>query len=71
MYAVMDKPRGDDAICEVFQCIVEKLKIERNNMGWVRIFCKTYNSVISIQFFKHSLGEYFTDQIGAPSLIVE
>ena len=59
VYAVMDKPRGDDAICEIIQCIVEKLKID---MGRVIIFCKTYNSVISIyQFFKHSLGEYFTD----------
>ena len=27
VYAVMDKPRGDDAICEVFQCIVEKLRL--------------------------------------------
>ena len=27
VYAVMDKPRGDDAICEVFQYTVEKLKI--------------------------------------------
>ena len=46
VYAVMDKPREDDAICEVFQCIVEKLKIERSNVGRVIIFCKTYNSVI-------------------------
>ena len=46
MYTVTDKPRGDDAICEVFQCTVEKLKIERSNMGRVIIFCKTYNSVI-------------------------
>ena len=59
VYAVMDKPRGNDAICEVFQCIVEKLKIERSDMGRVIIFCKTYKSVISIyKFFKHSLGEY-------------
>ena len=36
-------------------------------MGRVIIFCKTYKSVISIyKFFKHSLGEYFTDPIGAP-----
>ena len=67
----MDKPRGDDAICEVFQCTVDKLKIERSNMGRVIIFCKMYNSVISIyQFFKNSLGEYFTDPIGAPSHII-
>ena len=46
MHAVMDKPRGDDAICEVFQCPVEKLKIERSNVGRVIIFCKTYNSVV-------------------------
>ena len=52
VHAVMDKPRGDDAICEVFKCTVEKLKIERSDMGRVIIFCKTYNSVISIyQFF--------------------
>ena len=39
-------------------------------MGRVVIFCKTYNSVISIyQFFKQSLGEYFTDPIGAQSHI--
>ena len=63
MYAVMDKPRGDDAICEVFKCTVEKLKIERSNMGRVIIFWKTYNSVISIyQFFKNSLGEYLLIQ---------
>ncbi len=37
----MEKPRGDNAICEVFKCIVEKLKIERRNMGRVIIFCKT------------------------------
>ncbi len=71
LYAVMEKPRGDNAICEVFKCIVEKLKIERRNMGRVIIFCKTYNNVISIyQFFKRSLGEYFTDPIGAPNYIV-
>ena len=46
VYAVMDKPRGDDATCEVFQSTVKKLKIERSNMGRVIIFCKTYNSVI-------------------------
>ncbi len=27
LYAVMEKPRGDNAICEVFTCIVEKLTI--------------------------------------------
>ena len=60
MYAVMNKPRGDDAICEVFQCTVEKLKIERSNMGRVIIFCKMYNSVISIyQFFKNSFRRIF------------
>ncbi len=38
LYAVMEKPRGDNAICEVFKCcIVEKLKIERRNMGRVII----------------------------------
>ena len=40
-------------------------------MGRVTIFCKTYNSVISIyQYFKNSLGEYFTDPIGAPSHLI-
>ncbi len=73
VYAVMDKPRGNDVISKVFQGTVEKLKIERSNMGRIIIFCKTYdNNVISIyQFFKHSLEEYFTDPKGAPNHIVK
>ena len=47
LYAVMDKPKGDNAVREVFECIVDKLKTERSNMGRVILFCKTYN-VISI-----------------------
>ncbi len=67
VYAVMDKSRGDDVISKVFQGTVEKLKIERSNMGRIIIFCKTNDNVISIyQFFKHSLEEYFTDPKGAP-----
>lgn len=70
LYAVMDKPKGDNAV-QVFECIVDKLKAERSNMGRVIIFCKTYNNVISIyQFFKQNLGEFFTDPKGAPSHIV-
>ncbi len=71
VYAVMDKPRGDDVISKVFQGTVEKLKIEKSNMGRIIIFCKTYDNVISIyQFFKHSLEEYFTDPKGAPNHII-
>ncbi len=71
VYAVMDKPRGDDVISKVFQGTVEKLKIERSNMGRIIIFCKTYDNVISIyQFFKHNLEEYFTDPKGAPNHII-
>ncbi len=51
IYAVMDKPRGDDVISKVFQGTVEKLKIERSNMGRIIIFCKTYDNVISIYQF--------------------
>ena len=60
LYAVMDKPKGDNAVREVFECIVDKLKTERSNMGRVIIFCKTYNNVISIyQFFKQNFFRIF------------
>lgn len=69
LYAVKEKPEG--GICEVFKPIVDKLKVERSNMGRIIIFCRTYNIIIAVYlFFKQELGEYFTDPTGSPDFIV-
>ena len=42
LYAVMEKPKGYNAVSEVFKCITDKLKAERTSVGRIIIFCKTY-----------------------------
>ena len=39
LYTVMAKLQGDNAVSEVFKCIIDKLEAERHNMGRVIIFC--------------------------------
>ena len=60
LYAVMDKPKGDNAVREVFVCIVDKLKTERSNMGSVIIFCKTYNKVFQYTSFSNKIWKNFS-----------
>ena len=66
LYTVVDKPK--DGVGDFFKHIVGTLKVERSNMGWIIIFCKTYTNIISVyQYFKRQLGEYFTEPKGYPT----
>lgn len=69
LYTVLDKPK--DGVGDFFKPIIDKLILERSNMGRTIIFCKTYNDVIGIyQYFRKQLGEYFTEPKGSANYVI-
>ena len=57
------------SIEEVFEPLVKELRELRNTMPRMIIFCRRYEECAALyQFFRLSLGNEFTEPIGAPNL---
>ncbi len=67
-YYVAEKPK--EGIHGAFKPIVNEI-IKGNNVGRIIIFCRTYESVISIhKYFVRELGDHITDPKGSPNYVL-
>lgn len=56
-------------IASTFSPVLSRLKKERTSLGRIIIYCRTYDTCSNLYlFFKHGLGDGFTEPLDAPDL---